>query len=170
MRQLPIIITAIITLAATACSDARIPFVYRIDVPQGNIVTQDMLNQLEVGMEKPRVRYIMGSPMLVDVFHQDRWDYIYLLQPGRGEPKQRRITLHFENERLVRISGDVRASADIAPAQGLRRAQDLEVPIEEDKGILEGLKERVGLGDDEEEESAESSAEESGAQENPSAN
>ncbi len=153
MRQLLIIITSIVGLTATACSREQIPFVYKIDIPQGNIVDQEMVSRLEMGMDKPRVRYIMGTPMVVDVFHQDRWDYVYLRQPARGEREMRRITLHFENEQLVRISGDVRPSSETpAPTGRMRRAQNLEVPLDEDKGLLEGFIDKVGLGDDEEKE------------------
>ena len=59
--------------------------IYKLDVQQGNVVTQEAVNQLKPGMNKRQVRYIMGSPLLVDVFHQTRWDYVYTNQPGGGD-------------------------------------------------------------------------------------
>jgi outer membrane protein assembly factor BamE len=81
--------------------------VYKIDIQQGNLVTQEMLDQLELQMPAQKVRFIMGTPLLVDVFHQNRWDYLYNFQPGGKERQQRRISLFFEDERLVRVEGDV---------------------------------------------------------------
>lgn len=84
---------------------------YRMDVRQGNYVSQEMLAQLTPGMTRERVRLIMGSPLLVDAFHQDRWDYVYLFTPGRGEKQERRVALIFEEDKLVRVEGDVVAAS-----------------------------------------------------------
>jgi outer membrane protein assembly factor BamE len=80
---------------------------YRIDVRQGNLVTQDMVAQLRPGLTKDQVRYVLGTPMLTDIFHADRWDYVYRLQNGDGEVQQRRLAVFFENGKLVRLGGDV---------------------------------------------------------------
>lgn len=83
--------------------------VYKIDIQQGNLVTQEMLDQLELNMSAKKVRFIMGTPMIVDVFHQHRWDYLYSFQAGGSERKQRRISLFFgENQLLQKIEGDVK--------------------------------------------------------------
>ena len=95
-----------VALLGTACSDLRLG-VYRIDVQQGNVLTEEMLAQLTPGMEKRKVRFLLGTPMLVDTFNQDRWDYIYTFARGGGNIEQRQITLFFEKERLARIEGDV---------------------------------------------------------------
>lgn len=81
---------------------------YRIDVRQGNLVTQDMVAQLKPGLTKDQVRFVLGTPMLTDIFHADRWDYVYRLQKGSdGEVQQRRLAVFFENGKLVRLGGDV---------------------------------------------------------------
>ncbi|VFN00623.1 MAG: Outer membrane protein assembly factor BamE, lipoprotein component of the BamABCDE complex [Candidatus Kentron sp. G] len=85
----------------------KIPWVYKIDVRQGNVVTQEMLNKLKPGMDKRKVRYILGSPLIVSAFNTSRWDYIYNFQPGGGEREQRRISVFFQNERLHHIEGNV---------------------------------------------------------------
>lgn len=80
---------------------------YRIDVRQGNHVTQEMMAQLQTGQSKDQVRYILGTPLVTDIYHAERWDYIYRFQPGRGEAEQRRVTIIFSDDKLARIEGDV---------------------------------------------------------------
>lgn len=151
MRQLLIIVFLTLVASVSACTGEHIPFVYKVDVLQGNIVTQEMVNQLEPGMNKARVQFIMGSPMLVDVFHQDRWDYIYLRRPGRGEPEQRRVTLYFEDDQLVRIAGDIKVAGSGPRARSVRRVSNVEVPQDQDEGFVKGIMDRVGIGDDDKE-------------------
>lgn len=90
-------------LTLTGC----FPSVYKIDIQQGNIITQDMINQLRPGMTRAQVRYLMGSPLIVDPFHADRWDYIYSIQPGGGAMQQENVALTFDqNSQLVGLAGD----------------------------------------------------------------
>lgn len=88
-----------------------IPGVYTIDIQQGNIIDQAMIDQLRPGMNKRQVLYIMGSPMLDDVFHKNRWDYLYSDQPEGEDSVQKQISLFFENDQIVGIQGDFRPSA-----------------------------------------------------------
>lgn len=101
---------------------------YRIDVRQGNYVNQTMLSQLSPGMTEDQVRFIMGSPILVDPFHSGRWDYIYRFVPGRGAPEDRRITLLFEQGKLARIEGDVTAAKESGsvPQAGTPRVVEID--------------------------------------------
>jgi len=87
---------------------------YRIDVRQGNYVDQEMVAQLRRGMTREQVRYVLGSPLVVDMFRSDRWDYVYRFRPGSGEAQQRVISLFFAGDVLDRIEGDV-AAASAAP-------------------------------------------------------
>lgn len=80
---------------------------YRIDIRQGNFVTQEMVAQLKLGQSRDQVRFILGSSLLADPFHSDRWDYVYRFQPGRGESQQRRLSVYFTDAKLSRIDGDV---------------------------------------------------------------
>ena len=88
-----------------ACS---FPGVYKLDVQQGNVVTQDMVNQLKPGMSKRQVRYIMGTPLLVDSFDPDRWDYFYSLKNHEDEYSHERLTLRFSNDQLMGLEGNFR--------------------------------------------------------------
>lgn len=94
----------LITLAG--CSPDRLPFVYRPDVQQGVILTQEMVDQLRAGMSRRQVQFILGTPPVVDTFHPDRWDYIEGHKPGRGEFRAKRLTVFFEGDRLAAVQGD----------------------------------------------------------------
>jgi outer membrane protein assembly factor BamE len=97
---------------------------YRIDVRQGNYVTQDMVARLKPGMSRDQVRFALGSPLVADMFHANRWDYVYRFEPGRGEVQLRRLVVFFEDNKLVRVGGDVvaetEASAAATPASAAR--------------------------------------------------
>ena len=83
-------------------------FLYRIDIQQGNLIEQRMLDKLKPGMDKEKVLFIMGSPIIIDPFHSNLWEYIYSYQEGGNNREQLHITLHFEGEKLAYISGDIR--------------------------------------------------------------
>jgi len=89
---------------------------YRMDIRQGNFVSQDMVAQLKPGLSKEQVRFILGTPLVNDMFHADRWDYVYRFQPGSGAAQQRRLSLYFKDGRLERAEGDVVAAQAPAPA------------------------------------------------------
>jgi outer membrane protein assembly factor BamE len=80
---------------------------HRIDIQQGNYVTQDMVAKLKPGMTKSQVRFALGTPLIVDPFHADRWDYIYMMQKAGRTVEQRRIVVVFDSDKLLRIDGDV---------------------------------------------------------------
>ena len=103
---------------------------YRIDVRQGNYVDQEMLSQLRRGMSRDQVRFVLGSPLVVDMFRADRWDYVYHHRPGRGQPEQRVISVFFVDEMLDRVEGDVEVAADAAGAGEVQqpRTRVVEVP------------------------------------------
>ena len=147
-----------VALFGTACSDLPLG-VYRVDVQQGNVLTEEMLAQLTPGMEKRKVRFLLGTPMLVDTFNQDRWDYIYTYAKGGKEIEQLQVTLFFEDERLARIEGDVHRG------DGTRKAMPGEslvlVPEEQrSKGFLDVLRPRFDFlgGDDADTDSPEPAA------------
>ncbi|MFZ5509097.1 MAG: outer membrane protein assembly factor BamE [Pseudomonadota bacterium] len=108
LRLLPVLLLA----ACVSRGDvASLVSPYRIDIQQGNYVSQEMVAQLKPGMTKDQVRFVLGTPLLTDVFHSDRWDYIYLFRPGnRGEPQKRQLTVFFEDGKLSRVAGDVVAA------------------------------------------------------------
>ena len=76
---------------------------YRIDIVQGNVVTKEQLALVRPGMTRIQVRDVLGSPLLTDVFHVDRWDYVFTIKRPGTQPQQRSIVAHFEGDRLTRI-------------------------------------------------------------------
>lgn len=93
--------------ALTACSVPAVLKPYRMEIQQGNFITQEQVEKLRIGMSREQVRFVLGTPLLTDVFHADRWDYIYRrLKSGSKEPEERRLTIFFENNRMARMEGD----------------------------------------------------------------
>ena len=89
-------------LLTSAC-ESWLPEAHQLDMNQGNTVKLEQKEAIEIGMSKSEVRKIMGSPMLSDPFHNQRWDYIYRFIPKKGFERKSLLTLHFEDEKLIRI-------------------------------------------------------------------
>jgi outer membrane protein assembly factor BamE len=99
----------LISLAITclsACSFVGFPGVYKIDVEQGNIITQEMADQLKPGMSRRQVRFILGTPLVEDPFNQSRWDYPYVKRNGQTVLDESRLTVVFDGDSLQTVSGD----------------------------------------------------------------
>lgn len=94
---------------------------YKIDIQQGNYVTQDMVAKLKLGMTRSQVRFILGTPLVVDPFRNDRWDYVYLYKKGGEVTEQRRFAVLFRDDKLTRLEGD------IVPASPDRTGRDVAV-------------------------------------------
>jgi outer membrane protein assembly factor BamE len=81
-------------------------FPYKLDVPQGNLVAAEQLEKLEIGMTRNQVRFVLGTPLVTDPFHADRWDYFYCLRHDDKLTATKRITVIFTNDMLSAVSGD----------------------------------------------------------------
>jgi outer membrane protein assembly factor BamE len=127
MHKLIHLLLLSVSLIIGGCSTVlnNLPGVYTIDIQQGNRVSQEMINQLKPTMNKRQVLYIMGSPMLVDVFHKKRWDYLYSNQSGGESREQTRISLYFEGDILVGVQGDFKPTAN---TEKLSKEVTVEVP------------------------------------------
>ena len=103
-----IFILAVVGIGAVAggCSTLQFPGVYKIPIEQGNVITQEMIDQLKPGMSREQVEFIMGSPLIKDSFNADRWDYVYSIQRGNDPREQYRLTVFFELDRLKYFTGD----------------------------------------------------------------
>lgn len=118
-----ILILISVALALSACKqNVQLPSLispYRIDIQQGNVITQEMVSKLKAGMTRSQVRFVLGSPLVTDMFHNDRWDYVYLMQKQGRADERRRLTVIFDGDKLVTLEGDVVMSEqlpDSAPA------------------------------------------------------
>ncbi|KAA0182047.1 outer membrane protein assembly factor BamE [Cupriavidus gilardii] len=126
---------AAITLASAACSTydstsrkiASAITPYRINIVQGNFVSREAAAQLREGMTRDQVQFLLGTPLLTDVFHANRWDYVFSFKRGNTQVvQQRRFTVFFDNDRLVRFGGDELPSEYelIAEIDGMKRTPD----------------------------------------------
>lgn len=160
MHKLLISLTAAATLGLTGCSSMSDSsssasaleswsILYRPEIQQGNVVTQEMMDRVRLGMDKRQVRYALGTPVLKDVFHQDRWDYVYTNGRGSKPSVIRRSALIFENERLARIEGDLQPRP-VAEQPERKKEVLVDVPDHEpvDRPFFERALSTVGIGDD----------------------
>jgi len=91
------------------CAAPRIPGItpYKMEIQQGNFVSQEMVSQLRPGMTKEQVRFLLGTPLLTDIFHGERWDYVYWREDAAGNREQRKLAVFFDDGKLARLDGDV---------------------------------------------------------------
>lgn len=117
------------TLLAACSSKPGFIKEYKIDIQQGNVLTQDMVAQLKPGQSRDQVRFLLGTPLIADIFHQRRWDYVYRFQNGQtGAVDSRQFSVFFDPEgRLERVSGDVAPgdASDLQVNSGNTRIVDL---------------------------------------------
>lgn len=146
MPRIRLLVPAVCWAAASlaACSgtvrsqDDFLGFItpYRVEVVQGNVVTKEMLAQLHEGLTREQVRYALGSPLLTDLFHADRWDYVFSIRRQGAEPQERRVTVYFEQDRVSRYDASALPSerefvASIDTAKPSRKQPVLELTPEQ---------------------------------------
>ena len=126
---------------------AKLSIMYRPTIQQGNVVDQDMVNKLKPGMTKRQVVYTLGTPGLIDSFHQDRWDYVYSLKENTEDLVIKDLTLFFENDQLVAIEGDWRPMPVNEMEVVDKKETIVDVPDHEpeNKGIVTRTLEAVGI-------------------------
>ena len=143
----------------SACTTVpRIVNEYKIDVQQGNVLTQDMVSQLRPGLTKDQVRFILGTPVLADVFHANRWDYVYSLRKGNtGFTEMRKFSTLFDADgKLIRVAGDVSAATAADTTAPGNRMQELDLgsvganvtapqQSAEERGFFGKILEKVGF-------------------------
>lgn len=107
MKRLLLMFVLCTTLATAGC-------VYRASISQGNLIKQEDLDQVAVDMTRNQVRFLLGTPMIDDPFHADRWDYVYFLKVGREDATfQRWVSIFFENDRVSEIRRDLQLNPDL---------------------------------------------------------
>ena len=104
MRIAAPIIAAFLALATSGC-------IYKLDVQQGNVVTQESASKLKKGMTKSEVRQLLGTPLLMDPFHGNRWDYFFSTEVRGKLVERNKLSLFFENDKLVSLTGDIKPAA-----------------------------------------------------------
>jgi len=107
-RRLPRQIARFLTVLCVAMTLSLSACVYKIDIQQGNKLDADAIDQIEIGMTRSQVRYLLGSPVVSDTFQENRWDYMYYFKGGRAkEPIQQWLVIEFEDGRVSAINRDV---------------------------------------------------------------
>lgn len=166
------VVLPILLLAACSVTDKVTEKIspYKVDIPQGNVVTQEMVSKLKPGMTKSQVRFIMGTPLVTDVFHANRWDYVYRNQKAGKLVEERKLALFFDKDLLVRVQGDVvvgspasedkklpesapaipaeaagKGAAAGEPGKAMERPVQHAEPEKEEKGFFGRMLEKVGL-------------------------
>ena len=114
-----------------ACKSVDVPKVpgvtpYRMVIQQGNFISQEMVSQLKPGMTKEQVRFVLGTPLVTDIFHADRWDYVFFREAADGKREQRNLSVVFVKDRLARVLGD------LMPAEGAVRSSGFETQVKPD--------------------------------------
>ena len=107
MRIVTLIALLVFAVGSTGC-------VYRANISQGNLIKQEDLDQVAVGMTRGQVRFLLGTPMVDDPFHSERWDYVYYLTIGREDASFKRwVTIIFENDQVSEIRRDQELAPDL---------------------------------------------------------
>lgn len=137
MRRSRLLLVAAASVLLAACTYKPGYFnEYKIDIQQGNVLTQDMVAQLKPGQTRDQVRFLLGTPLVMDIFHAQRWDYIYRYQTGRsGAVDTRRLAVFFDADgRLQRVDGDITAgeASDTLPSSAKSRLVDFGTLPEEE--------------------------------------
>jgi outer membrane protein assembly factor BamE len=149
MQKTKLLLTSLTLTGLLALAGCSFPGVYKIDIQQGNVVTQDMIDQLRPGMTRRQVRFIMRNPLLTDTFHANRWDYLYSIQPGGGQRLQERVSINFNaDDQLVGLSGDFmpgvsRDQAILGEDSGVTTPQATQQPQVEEKPAPGSLLEQI---------------------------
>jgi outer membrane protein assembly factor BamE len=132
MRTVIISLLGLILLAACNSSNWHIGNVpFRPNVTQGNVIDQASLDALRPGMSKSQVLFLMGSPLIVDPFHLQRWDYVYSIRLAWKPSVERRVSLYFQGDRLVRVDGDLDPETGIALQEAREKDSEFNAELRE---------------------------------------
>lgn len=82
-------------------------WVHKINVQQGNVLDKTAVDKVQTGMDRKQVQFLLGTPLIEDPFHRDRWDYVYYDKPGRGKVRRARVTVYFTDDHVSRIVKDL---------------------------------------------------------------
>ncbi|PXW95833.1 Beta-barrel assembly machine subunit BamE [Sphaerotilus hippei] len=113
---------------------------YRVEVVQGNVVTREMAAQLRAGLTREQVRGLLGSPLLADVFHGDRWDYVFTIRRQGAQPQRRVVTVFFDADRVSRFDADgLPSEQEFVASIDVTRIEPRKTPLELDDRQLSAL-------------------------------
>ncbi|MFI4938382.1 MAG: outer membrane protein assembly factor BamE [Candidatus Berkiellales bacterium] len=105
-KIVPTFFKIILWLCLSVCLNACFIHPFKFDIDQGNVITADKVAEIHPGMSQEQVRYMLGTPMLVDIFHPNRWDYIYIDIPGKGKETRRHFAIFFVDGQVDHVKHD----------------------------------------------------------------
>jgi outer membrane protein assembly factor BamE len=149
MKKILIYISSLFLLILSGCTNwDEFSLVHSPDIEQGNIVTPEMVALLEPGMSKRQVRFALGSPMLNDVFHEQRWDYLLSIK-RRNEPLEiKQFSLYFDGDRLARYTGDIEPATSVETEQEKKEILVSVPDYDGDLGYLDRFWRFLGFGEE----------------------
>jgi outer membrane protein assembly factor BamE len=108
-RHIPVLVLAALFAGCKSVEVPKLPGVtpYRMVIQQGNFISDEMVAQLKPGMSKEQVRFVLGTPLVTDIFHADRWDYVFFRELPSGKREQRNLSVLFQDSKLTRVIGDI---------------------------------------------------------------
>lgn len=140
---LALAVAAVLAGCSTISSDgALLGFItpYRMEVVQGNVVTREMVAQLRPGLTSDQVRTLLGAPLLADVFHANRWDYVFTIRRQGTVAQQRRVTVFFENDRVARFDADdLPTEREFVASIDASKPESRKIPLELDEQQLRAI-------------------------------
>jgi outer membrane protein assembly factor BamE len=162
MQKLHILLALVASLTLVGCATKqdgapeyqestlnKLPFVYQMTIQQGNIITEEMVDRLEPGMTRSQVRYLLGTPMLTDLFHQDRWYYTYTIRLPHREMEKKPLVVYFDGDVMTRVEGFT--TPNPARLEG-REPEDIIVSVPDwdgDSGLVQKTIKALGIEDNE---------------------
>ena len=145
MKLTKLLIFIILLQSSLIGCQSKLLTVYKIDVQQGNALEAESVDKISLGMTKEQVHYVLGSPIIIDSFHPDRWDYIYLFTPGYGEQERRQLTLFFDRGEIIEIVRNNITGEDLGPIESAEEIIEEVKKEEESKSSEQEIEEQEEL-------------------------
>lgn len=128
-----LLVIGLIASTLFVASSCKVPGMHRPSLQQGNLLTQDMVDELEPGMTKEQVEFVLGRPVHLNTFNIDHWDYVYTFEDRRGNKTRRHLSIKFDNDVLTEIGGDYKPTGDSEEEEPtLEPVSEQIEPIDED--------------------------------------
>jgi outer membrane protein assembly factor BamE len=146
MKKILITLLVSLSLNLVGCTSWHdLSLVHKPDIQQGNIITPEMVAELKTGMSKRQVRFVLGTPMLVDVFHQERWDYTFTMKKRNEALEIKRFSVFFKGDELSSFQGDIKPSKAPETSKDQKEIVVSVPDYEGDKGIVERGLNLIGI-------------------------
>ena len=146
MKKILIFLLVVLSIGAGGCSSWKnFSLVYTPNIQQGNIITPEMVAELKPGMSKRQVRFILGTPLLIDIFHQERWDYPYTMKKRNEAMEIKHFSVFFKGNQMLSYNGDILPSAATKSEEDKKEIIVSVPDYKGDKGMIEKGLNLIGI-------------------------